>query len=112
MQQSTPRRSVPVSSIAEDTTLAAVSSAMSADLEGEAVILDTASGEYYGLNEAGARIWTLLQDPMTFTALVDALLEEYSVDRDQCEAEVKGLLRRMVEEDLLELDPVDPQHAE
>jgi hypothetical protein len=101
-----------VSSIAQDTTLAAVSSAVSADLEGEAVILDTATGEYYGFNEVGARIWTLLQEPMTFTALVDALLEEYRVDRDQCEAEVKDLLRRMAEKNLLELDPADPQHAE
>lgn len=102
---------MPVSPIAEDTTLAAVSSTVSADLEGEAVILDTATGEYYGLNEVGARIWVLLQEPMTFTALVDALLEEYRVDRDQCEAEVRDLLCTMAEKELLELDPVDPQRA-
>jgi len=68
--------------------------------------LDTASGEYFGVNEVGARIWTLLQEPMTFAALVDALLEEYRVDRDQCEEEVEDLLRKMADKDLIELtDP-------
>lgn len=97
---------------ADNTTLTAVSSAVSADLEEEAVILDTASGEYYGLNEVGARIWVLLQEPITFSALVDALLEEYEVDRNRCEEEVGDLLNRMEERNLLEFDPVESQHAE
>jgi len=103
---------VPVSSIAEDTTLTAVSSAVSTDLEGEAVILDTATGEYYGLNEVGAHIWTLLQEPLTFTELVDALLEEYDVDRSRCETEVEELLRQMMERSLLEPAPTDSPCAE
>lgn len=74
------------------------------------MILDTATGEYYGLNEVGARIWALLQEPMAFSALVDALLEEYEVDRERCEAEVRDLLGRMEEKDLVE--PVESQHAE
>lgn len=107
-----PRLFLPVHPISDDTTLTAVSSAVSADLEGEAVVLDTATGEYYGLNEIGARIWTLLQEPMTFSALVDVLLEEYAVDRDRCEEEVGDLLGQMKEKNLLDLEPVDSNPPE
>jgi hypothetical protein len=93
-----------MSQITEDTTLVATAHSVSTTLEGEAVILDTDAGEYYGLNEVGARIWVLLQDPMTFEELVDALLEEYAIDRDRCEAEVRGLLEQMTEKGLLRVE--------
>lgn len=95
--------------ITEDTTFVTASSAISTDLEGEAVILDTAASEYYGLNEVGTRIWTLLQEPRTFKELIGALLEEYSVDRDQCEEDVRELLDQMMEKGLLELHSDDLQ---
>lgn len=112
-----PSRTMPADSITEDTTLAAVPTAVSADLEGEAVVLDTAAGEYYGFNEVGSFIWTLLQEPMTFAELIDALLDEYGVDRDRCEAEVRDLLGQMMEKNLLEIQPAgsrptESQHAE
>lgn len=90
--------------IPKDTPLLTASSAISTDLDGEAVILDTDASEYYGLNEVGTRIWTLLQEPRTFEELVDALLEEYDVDRDQCEEDVSELLEQMMEKDLLDVD--------
>jgi hypothetical protein len=98
--------------IAEKTRFVATSHAVSTDLEGEAVILDTSAGEYYGLNEVGARIWTLLQEPMAFAELVDALVEEYAVDREQCEAEVRGLLGQMVEKNLLEIQSGESGRSE
>lgn len=112
-----PNRAMPADSITEDTTLVAVPTAVSADLEGEAVVLDTAAGEYYGFNEVGSFIWRLLQEPMTFAELIDALLDEYGVDRDRCEAEVRDLLGRMMEKNLLEIQPAgsrpaESQHAE
>jgi hypothetical protein len=101
-----------VSQITEGTTLVVGARSVSADLEGEAVILDTVDGEYYGLNEVGARIWTLLQEPTTFGELVDTLIEEYRVDRDRCAAEVRTLLGQMEEKDLLEVQPVDARRTE
>ncbi len=89
--------------ITEDTTFITSPSAISTELEGEAVILDTAASEYYGLNEVGTRIWSLLQEPKTLDEIVDVLLEEYSVDRDQCEDDVRELLNQMTEKNLLEV---------
>ena len=96
-----------MSQITEDTTLVTASNAISTDLEGEAVILDTAASEYYSLNEVGTRIWTLLQEPRTLEEIVDALLEEYSVDRDRCEKDARALLDEMVDMDLIDVQPDD-----
>lgn len=101
-----------MSQITEDTTFVTASSAISTDLEGEAVILDTDASEYYSLNEVGTRIWTLLQEPRTLDEIVDALLEKYSVDRDQCEEDVRELLGQMMEKDLLEVRPDDSKDDE
>jgi len=98
--------------ITEDTTFVTASSAISTELEGEAVILDTAASEYYGLNAVGTRIWTLLQEPKTLDEIVDVLLEEYSVDRDQCEEDVRKLLNQMMEKNLLEIRRNDSKDGE
>lgn len=103
--------STAVSKISEDTTLVAASSVVSTDLEGEAVLLDPTAGEYYGLNEVGTHIWTLLQEPMTFGEIVDALLDEYEVDRNQCEEEVRDLLDQMMEKSLLEVQSAESQRG-
>jgi len=95
--------------IPKNIPLVTASSAISTDLEGEAVILDTDASEYYGLNEVGTRIWTLLEEPKTFGELVSALLEEYDVDRDQCEEDVSKLLHQMMEKDLLNAQPNAPK---
>lgn len=92
-----------MSDITEDTTLVAASHTVSTDLDGEAVILDTAAGEYYGLNEVGTRIWTLLREPKTFGEVVDALLDEYRVDPDQCESEARQLVDQLIDNDLIEI---------
>ena len=46
---------------------------MSSELAGEAVILDMESGTYFGLNEVGARVWSLIQEPRAVRDIQDAL---------------------------------------
>src|SRR5690348_4964282 len=74
------------------TIVAARSQQVSADLEGEAVILDLERGRYYGLNEVGARVWSLVQEPRSVSEIRDCLLGEYAVDASQCEADLFALL--------------------
>ena len=53
------------------------------DLDGEAVLLATESGKYFGLNEVGTRMWSLLHQHGDVEAVCDALLAEYDVPKDQ-----------------------------
>jgi len=53
------------------------------DLDGEAVLLATDSGKYFGLNGVGTRMWSLLHQHGEVEAVCRALLAEYDVAEDQ-----------------------------
>jgi hypothetical protein len=73
------------------------------DLEGEMVILNLDSGVYFGLNPVGASIWSHIQNECSFEDLINRLLEEYKVGRQQCEAEVMALLQKLGEYGLIDI---------
>lgn len=72
------------------------------DLADEVVVLHLASGVYYGLEGVGARVWRLLREPTTASEIVEALLAEYDVDREECRRDVEALLERLAAERLIE----------
>jgi hypothetical protein len=76
---------------------------VSADLSGEAAILNLESGIYYGLNEVGARIWKLVQESKTVNEIKDTLVGEYDVESDQCEADLFALLAELLSKGLIEV---------
>jgi hypothetical protein len=76
------------------------------NLNGEAVILSLSSGMYYGLDPVGARIWDLVQEPKAVVDVVEALLEEYKVDRNQCERDLLALLQELASQDLISTRPL------
>lgn len=63
------------------------------DLAGEAVILDLKAGVYYGLNDVGARIWNLTQEPKTVNEIRGGILSKYLVDPEQREPDILALLQ-------------------
>ena len=68
---------------------------VSCDLSGEAAILNLDDGMYYGLNEVGARIWSLLSEPTTVSEILDQLEREFDVDSEQCEKDLVMLLSQL-----------------
>ena len=76
---------------------------VSADLAGEAVILNMESGTYYSLNEVGARVWGLVGEPRTVDEIRDTILEEYEVEADHCERDVVALLEQLADAGLVEI---------
>lgn len=76
---------------------------VSSELGEERIILSLEGGVYYGLNPVGARIWNLIQEPVTVRAVRDQLLEEYDVGRKQCERDLWALLQDLATHDLIEV---------
>jgi hypothetical protein len=70
-------------------------------LDGEAVILDLTSGEYFGLNETGARIWELLEQHDS-DEIARMLSQEFDVARDEAAAAVDGLIQQLLDKKLVE----------
>jgi hypothetical protein len=89
--------------VSEHSTVVALKDQVSADLAGEAVILNLKSGVYYGLNPVGARIWQLIQEPKAVTTIRDTLLEEYEVEPDCCDRDLLELLRELAAVGLVEV---------
>lgn len=65
---------------------------VSTALGNEVVVLGAEAGQYFGLNEVGARVWALVQGPSRVSAVCDSILAEYEVTREQCERDVLALL--------------------
>ena len=67
----------------------------------ETVILDLASGTYFGLDPVGARIWALMGEGKTLAEICTTMLEEYEVEREQLEADVLRLAMELAERGLV-----------
>ena len=80
----------------------AISEQLSGDLGGEAVILSLRTGQYYGLNSIGARIWELLQAPNSIPAIEATILSEFEVEPDECHDQVSSFIRLLESEGLIE----------
>ena len=89
--------------ISEGAIVVAIRDQVSADLAGEAAILNLKSGVYYGLNSVGARIWSLIQEPKTVEDIRDTILNEYDVDPERCESDLLQLLQQLAAEGLIEV---------
>ena len=89
--------------ITEDTVIVAAIGIESADLDGEAVLLDVNSGLYYGLTGVGATIIDLIKEPTTVRTLIEALMEEYDVDPDRVHRDVISFLRDMEDRQLIRI---------
>lgn len=74
------------------------------DLEGEAVILSTESGRYYGLDEVGTRMWNLLSQHGQIEPVYQALLAEYDVAEDRLQQDLLDLVDKLAAEGLLQVD--------
>lgn len=67
-------------------------------VDGDVTMMSVETGKYYGLSSVGARIWSLLERPMSAIQMCEQLRTEYRVDRARCEGEVLKVFRRMADE--------------
>jgi hypothetical protein len=86
-----------------DTKVVASKGQVSCDLAGEAAILNLKNGVYYGLDAVGACIWNLVQEPKTFAELRDKMLEQYEVEANRLEPDLRALLDQLAEQGLIEI---------
>lgn len=91
-------------SFASDATVTIAPGLASADLGGEAVILDPASGRYFGLNEVAARILELVRQPQAVSQIEETLAAEYDVDRARLREDIQGFLATLASRGLVRVD--------
>lgn len=76
---------------------------MSRHVGDECVLLHLASGNYYGLDPVGTRLWRLISEGRTPAEACQALLHEYDVSAAQLELDVSRLLGELAGRGLIAL---------
>lgn len=74
------------------------------DLNGEIVMMDLEKGRYFSLNGVGSRIWEIIESPIEINKIVDCLLEEYDVNRNECEENVLEFLDKLDDANIIFVD--------
>lgn len=68
----------------------------------ETVILDLASGTYFGLDPVGTSIWQLMESGKTLREVCDSMMKDYEVSREDIERDVLTLATNLRERGLIE----------
>jgi hypothetical protein len=72
------------------------------EVGGEMVLLDLASGLYFGLDPVGTRIWDRLADGHCSLAEVcDTIEQEFDAPRTQIETDVHALVAQLLDKNLV-----------
>lgn len=65
------------------------------DLAGEKVMVDFDNGKYFLIKGVGNDIWEMIQNEITPNEIIEKLLSEYDVSREECEKSVMEFLEKM-----------------
>lgn len=76
---------------------------LSQALAGEMVLLNLATGAYFGLDPVGTRIWQLIQEHSHLQHVLALLLEEFDVEEECCRTDLLQLVSTLCSHGLLEL---------
>jgi coenzyme PQQ synthesis protein D (PqqD) len=78
------------------------------ELGGEGVLLDLASGIYFGLDETSTRLWLLLQANGSLRRVFDEMIEEFDVDPDRLERDLLQFVADLTRRNLASLASNSP----
>jgi len=78
----------------------------------EAVILNLASGVYFGLDTVGTRMWQLMSEHGSTDGVIAAMLDEYEVAETQLRSDLDKLIEQLKEMGLVRVDAEETSPAE
>ncbi|WP_372022669.1 PqqD family protein (plasmid) [Tistrella mobilis] len=94
----------PASSVLTTETLVRIRPGiLTAEMDGETVLLDAESGAYSALGSTGSRIAALIAEPVSLGDLCRQLTGIYAVDPETCLADVTPFLSGLIGDGLVEI---------
>jgi hypothetical protein len=70
-------------------------------IDDEVVMMSIENGEYYGLDEIGSCIWGRIEKPIVVEELIQNLMDEFDVDRSDCQNDTIEFLNDLYSKGLL-----------
>lgn len=76
--------------------------ALAREIDGEVLLLDLRSSEYFGLPGTGAEVWALIEERKTVTEIADTLASRYPDDAEAVRRDVHELVDALAAARLIE----------
>lgn len=73
------------------------------EVDGEMVLLDMKSENYFGLDEVGTSIWQAMRENESLQEVFEAMLEQYEVEEEILERDLSDFVEKLVESGLVEV---------
>jgi hypothetical protein len=89
--------------IADATIVSRSPSILTAEVDGEIVMMSVERACYFGLDDIGSDIWRRIEPPCSFATLIDGLAADYEADRTTIVTDVQSLLDHMAKHDIVRL---------
>jgi hypothetical protein len=86
-----------------DQKLKVAPNVLAQDLEGESVVLNLQTEQYFGLDDVGTRICQVLLEKESIQTAIDTLLTEYDVEPERLQQDVENLIKELLEHGLVEI---------
>jgi ornithine carbamoyltransferase len=74
------------------------------EVDGEMVLLDMESENYFGLDEVGTSIWQAMQENSDLNEVFKSLLAQYDVGEEVLEQDLKAFVEKLQESGLVKVE--------
>lgn len=90
--------------LSESTVISISKDNVYCNIEDEIIMLGLEDEVYYGLNSVGAFVWEQIKNPKTFAEILNAVLNEYDIEREECERDLRELITELFNKGLVEVE--------
>lgn len=94
----------PISSISFSDRVRVPDEVLISNLQDESVILNLNSERYFGLDDVGTRMLTVLNNSDSIEAAYESLAAEYNVDRQVLRDDLRALVESLLQQGLVTID--------
>ena len=75
---------------------------LTAEVDGELVMMSMQAGNYYSIGGIGTLVWALLDQPRSLGELVEAVVADYDVQRERAATDVVAFIEELTGLNLIE----------
>lgn len=76
------------------------------EVDGEMVLLDMNSENYFGLDEVGTDIWKAIEEKRVLKEVLERLMEQYDVDEEVLKKDLIAFVEKLQDSGLVEVKAV------
>lgn len=76
---------------------------VSSESDNELFLMSLENNSYYGLDEIGKRVFEIIQKPLSFSEIVQILMNEYDVDEETCKTDLENFFNSLHKENIINI---------